>query len=786
MQARVLVAAFVVSLMGGSSAIWAQNSGVFNPLESFRKLLFGPASVQSSHGRMPEAGHKFRRSNRSRHTHHHSRGHSHDHYHHHHHHYHRHDPGEEAEAPPAEPERSSGAARRVSRDRKPTPVIPAPRFKPYGRIYSEPSSGRETEPLLPPPKRTTHQRPQVPEQVVEDTTLPPLAESASDTKNAQEDSQAPAKLDRLPQPARQLNSSAGSSRRRRGSSSSPGPPEPEATQAGSASSEVQAPSVGSSVQAASLDPKPASAQLDGDSGPLFLAVSPAVAIRCIGPSELVVGQPASYRMEVKNSGQVSARGVLIAVAVPAWVEVVKHETLVGQVRVIRQDNHQQVQWQIATLDPGAVCQLELQLQAQENRPVELRVQGSIQPLDSQVELTVKEAQLQLALEGPDAVEFGQRAVYRLVFSNPGTADAQDVKIRLLPIDSSDQPDEHTLGTIAAGGRKVVEVELVARRRGTVDIRVEATAQGNLKAVAHKRVRVLKAQLALAVQGPRVRYAGTEAVYRVQVTNQGDAPARNVRVRALLPSGLELVQSSHSGQWDAQKGELRWKLGRLGPGESMTLQARLKWTTEGRGIIRVVAQAQPDLSASARHSTQVIGLADLDLDLKAPRGVVPVGEETTYKVILTNQGTKAAEAVQMRVVVSPELELISLGGVGTKFEIHGHQAQATVDLVAPGKSRTVEIRTKALSPGSHVVRVEVFCPSLNIQLGEQKTTRFFADEDDPLGPQSSGQAPKLSTPLVPQPVPGPASDSSASSPQPTPVIPQPQFPPMPDPNSNSGD
>ncbi len=505
--------------------------------------------------------------------------------------------------------------------------------------------------------------------------------------------------------------------------------------------------------------------------PLLMAVSPALAVQTLGPRELIVGQVAEYRVRVKNAGQVNAQGIVVTLSIPQWVEVVRAESAQGKTHLDGDGGQRSLQWHLEQLAPGRQSELALKLRPTENRPVALQVRWITQPLDSRLQIAVKEARLELSLSGPDQVEFGQRAVYRLTFSNPGTADAKNVKIRLLPIDPTDQADEHVLGTIPAGGRKVVEVELVARRRGTLNIQVEATAQGGVSATGAKQVRVLQAQLAVAVQGPKFRYAGTQAEYRVEVANRGDGPARDVVIEAQLPSAARYVDSSHSGRYDEKRGVLRWKVGRLEPGESLSLRAQLEWTAEGKNTLRVQAKGKPQLLAAARVQTQVVGLADLDLDLKGPRGAAPVGKEITYQVILSNQGTKAAESVYLRVQLSPHLQPLAVEGVGEKFQMQGSQIGASIDLVPAGKEQVVKIRCRALRPGSHVVRVEAVCPSLNIQLGEQKTTRFFGD-DVPAARTGRLPQPAASGQLEPAPL-EPVPESSTPSAPRLPGLPQPQ-------------
>lgn len=685
---------------------------------------------------------------------------------------------------------------------EPTPVEPAgeqPRR--YGRIFSseQPRAGaRASRPWTVTkshPGRRRSRRVEVPERVIQDE-HPGSGESVKPAALESPRKAAPlAKPEPMVEKTPEGSRGRRSSRRRRSQpeeapaepiapATTETPLEPLPATAGPQEKDIPAlvpqqpeapqPSVSAESKPAPLQ-VPAAADQTGPA-PLLVALSPTLAVQTLGPKELVVGQEAEYRIRVKNAGQVNAQGIIVTLAIPAWVEVVHTRASQGKAHIQGSGGNRTLQWHLEQLAPGNQTELALKLRPTQNRPVALQVRWITQPLDSRLQIAVKEARLELSLTGPDQVEFGRRAIYRLTFSNPGTADAKNVKIRLLPIDPTDQADEHTLGTIPAGGRKVVEVELVARRRGTLNIQVEATAEGGITATSAKQVQVLRAQLAVAVQGPKFRYAGTQADYRVEVSNRGDGPAREVVIEAQLPSTARYLDSSHSGHYDEKQRVIRWKVGRLGPGESLALKAQLEWTAEGQNTLRVKAKGKPQLEAAARLQTQVVGLADLDLDLKGPRGAVPVGKEITYQVILSNQGTKAAESIYLRVQLSPQLQPLQVEGVGEKFQMQGSQIGASIDLVAAGKKQVVKIRCRALQPGSHVVRVEAVCPSLSIQLGEQKTTRFFGDElpsattSQPSQPGGSSQPEANHLEPAPlEPIPEPKAPAGAT----LPGLPQPK-------------
>lgn len=152
-------------------------------------------------------------------------------------------------------------------------------------------------------------------------------------------------------------------------------------------------------------------------------------------------------------------------------------------------------------------------------------------------------------------------------------------------------------------------------------------------------------------------------------------------------------------------------GTLAPGESVTLAKRV--TPPGEGDLRVVATAtgrlpMPDDSfADAEFSSLTMGLdvaarAESGLDLKVELkdasgdGVLTVGEEYTYDVLITNSGADTLSGVQLRGEGSPAVPSWTVtSGTGVKG--------TTVSELAPGQSvgwQTGPMKATVAGPPDH--------------------------------------------------------------------------------------
>jgi uncharacterized repeat protein (TIGR01451 family) len=453
---------------------------------------------------------------------------------------------------------------------------------------------------------------------------------------------------------------------------------------------------------------------------------------------------------------------------PAWADLRSATASKGKVQNPTPGKPEEgLKWQLPGLRAGGNEELVLKLIPRDSRPMDIAVSLQSAAVDSQFSVEVHEPKLQLHIEGPKEVHFGEKAVFELTFSNPGTSDAENVLVRLQPLDPGDEADTHEIGTIPAGSKQTVEIELVARQPGTLAIVAEATADTGLRSDARRDVVVLKPELKVEVQGPKFRYAGTIATYTIRVHNPGNAMARNLQLGAMLPVQSTFVSASEGGApKEGEPNQVAWKVADIQAGGEQTFELKCELEKAGPNRIQVAALGDGDLRNTTFISTVVEALADLDLEVRDPKGPMPVGEEVAFEVIVKNRGTQAADNVSVFAFFSEGVEPVQVQGQRYHIE-PGKVILDPILKLGPGEQVVVKIMARAQKAGNHMFRAEVHCPSLSIKLSEQETTRFYGEDrqrasseessddseaaadDAPAGPASK-EPPKI-TPSHPKPV-----------------------------------
>ena len=457
--------------------------------------------------------------------------------------------------------------------------------------------------------------------------------------------------------------------------------------------------------------------------------APIISTDIRGPKQIIVGREAVFHVRVHNQGNASADGIELTVRIPSWANVIDSNPSTGSVaQSPTADAAGTLKWQLPRLGPGASESLDLKLVPRSSRPLELGVNWTVSPVGSRAVVEVQEPKLEMNVSGPDEVLFGKAQLYRFTLSNPGTGVAENVKINLYPPGGGEKAAaSNEIGNLAPGKSQTIEVELVARDAGKLQIKAVALAEGELTSEAIKEVFCRKPELAIDWRGPDMKYAGTEATYHVRVRNPGTAPAEDVTVRATLPEGAQLSSASEGQVYDAARREIAWRVGSLGPGDDYYMELKCTVTNPGKNQLRLTAAtAAGDLTDSKLAETNVIALADLKLEVTDPSGPVAVGADALYEIRVQNRGASAAREINVVGLFSAGVEPVAVDGAQYSVS-DGRVSFRAIEELPAGRQIVLRIRAHALQPGTHVFRAEVLCRDLEIKLAAEETTRFFADD-----------------------------------------------------------
>lgn len=229
--------------------------------------------------------------------------------------------------------------------------------------------------------------------------------------------------------------------------------------------------------------------------------------------------------------------------------------------------------------------------------------------------------LEIVKQGPAARYVGQRAGYLIVVRNAGKGPASGVTVSdVIPegmrwvasrpdasLDPSGEVASWVLGTLAPMEERRIQVTLAARAPARACNVALAAAPGTpgARAEACTEVRGLTALQLEVTDAPDPVVVGETATYRIEVLNQGSAPAHNVAVAAAWPEALRIEKALGAGA-QVEGRSLRYlPIPELHPGQRAVYNVSLRALQSGD--VRFAVELRADELESPVNETEATRL-----------------------------------------------------------------------------------------------------------------------------------------------------------------------------------
>lgn len=326
----------------------------------------------------------------------------------------------------------------------------------------------------------------------------------------------------------------------------------------------------------------------------------------------------------------------------------------------------------------------------------------------------------LNVEGADVSPSGQAVVYKLVVRNTSRAKAHHVVVRVTPPKDAEKvkadppatADEAEtrweLKTLEPGQSRTIEVAYKPKPDAQ-EVRIQARVsfdfgRGMVTNVSPPGVSIKK-------EGPERVVLGDVSTYKIVVKNTGKVTVRDLEVKELLNKGLvyedrELTAGAGGGKLmsaiDPKSGERSWAIPALAPGQTQTLEYRVKAKETGKlGSIVMVKAA--DVQKQATFDTEVL-TANLQLEAVGPaaeKGMV--GQAAGYRITIANRGTAELKNVCIRCQFPPDMKPTRATNSGQSFR---DSVQWIFEKLAPGDVKEVNVSLSTGTPGARTVQFAV--------------------------------------------------------------------------------
>lgn len=416
------------------------------------------------------------------------------------------------------------------------------------------------------------------------------------------------------------------------------------------------------------------------------------------PAEVTVGQEFMYELTPVASTCVG--NVVVTDVVPNGATFVRSEP---QAEV----NGQNLLWRFPEMDQGASQSIKVWLKAdQEGRLTSCATIDAVPRVCGTI--AVGKPALAITKTGPETAQIGSEVSYTIVVSNTGTAVAREVTVtdnvpEGLSHSSGQRQLSFTVGDLAPGQSKSIPVALKADQRGKFC---------NGAVAASSNAGQVNAEACTTVVQPGVKIVKTTndrellinrvATYSIVVSNTGDVPLTDVVVTDTAAAQTSIT-SAEGGT--ASGNTATWNIGQLDPGQQRELIVKVSSASPGHYCDTATVTTAQGLRESAEACTDWAGVTGVLVEVVDDPDPIQVGENTTFTIRVTNQGTtRDIQDINITSVFQNQVSPVSASGGGTVNE--KTVTFPVVPRLAPKQSVTFTIVGKGTTAGDHRLETRV--------------------------------------------------------------------------------
>lgn len=343
-------------------------------------------------------------------------------------------------------------------------------------------------------------------------------------------------------------------------------------------------------------------------------------------------------------------------------------------------------------------------------------------------VSVVKPNLTLSKTAPDSVLLCETIPYRFVVTNTGSGVAENVKITdTLPagLQTADGAKEIVFdaGNLIAGQSKEFISIVKADKNGKYTNKAYATSTSDISAQSEAVTTFVRQPvLSITKTSPQKQYIGREITCEIAVTNHGDADAQDTVVVDTLPEGIKSIKVSAGAT--VANGKIKWEIGTLPV--NTTKKFKVIYTPVKAADFVNVAEATATCAqgVTAKVVTRVTGIAAILLEVIDVSDPVAVGENETYIITATNQGSAPDTNVTITCALEENQAYVSSSGATVGTSVGNLIRFAPLQTLPPKTKATWQVVVKALKPGDVRFKVSMNTDETDRPVEETEATRQY--------------------------------------------------------------
>lgn len=431
------------------------------------------------------------------------------------------------------------------------------------------------------------------------------------------------------------------------------------------------------------------------------------------PAELTLGQEFMYSLQVIANENVA--DVIVRDVVPEGATYVRSEPAA-------EVSGRNLTWKFAEMDAGQKQDIKVWLKPER--------EGRIGSCATVFALSracaygvVGKPGLALTKTGPAAATLGADISYTITVSNPGSAVARAVVVTdKVPEGLAHASGQGTLtfnvGDLAPGQSRTLPVVLKGTKRGRQCNTASAASANAGTVTAEACTTILVPGIELVKTGTKEQFLGKAADYTLTVSNTGDTKLTNLTITDTAPAATRIVTAPGA---TVNGNQAVWRLPELGAGEKKSFNVTLTSATAGTHANAATVASAEGQNARAEASTLWRGVGAILVEVVDDPDPILVGNQTTYTVRITNQGSADLVNINTTAVFPANIAPVAtqhgtVTGQSVKFQ--------PVPRLAPKGVIEFKLTAKGVSVGDARVKFTFTEENLSAPVVEEESTRVF--------------------------------------------------------------
>jgi uncharacterized membrane protein len=448
------------------------------------------------------------------------------------------------------------------------------------------------------------------------------------------------------------------------------------------------------------------------------AVHQAPQLRVITSSAAPINiyQPANIKFTVINDGRIAAESVTLNVEIRGNGQVISTApTAVSQ--------GQTVFFSVGNIGAGESRECFLEFQASRAGQIEFVPRVTVSS-SSAVSLPVSAPSIDIQIHGDSEFTVGQSFQQNVRIRNTGNET-----VRNLIISQANTPDgslENTafanqkqqIGSLNPGEQAEIVFSAVAVQPGEANLQISVNGE-NVRGSSNRRIKLTKSRISSKLSGPETSYVNSLGTYSISVSNDHDRVLDNVVVKLAVPQGMSVKVVDRPVAIDAPS-VLTWNIPQLAAGGTEVIQFKAVSGRFGENKFRASINEGSAVVSQSELTTNIIGRADVGIELKTTHDPLEVGAETEVTIVVENRGTNAADQVNLEVHLPEGLQT----GTVENAENTGRSLRFRPFELAAGQKKELKIRVKSVTAGDHVIRAEVASSASTRSISSEASLFFY--------------------------------------------------------------